>query len=118
MIPLAPNLRLNFCSLVLSFYFDTCAILKHGKVRFSSCHSLNAKIFCEVLIILKLDYFVIEVWHVVVVPIILTNNHFKFLTQMSIGLARLIEMLPTIIPMDSNTNSLAYTNFSITLNLF
>ena len=40
--------------------------------------------------------FIIEVSHDVVVRIILTNNHTKFLMQTSIGLAPLMDKLTTI----------------------
>ena len=41
-----------------------------------------------------------EVSDIVVVRIILTKNYIKFLTQASIGLARLMNMLPTNTLMD------------------
>ena len=44
--------------------------------------------------------FIIEISHVVVVRIILTNNPIKFLKQTSIGLAPLTVMLPTTTLMD------------------
>ena len=47
-----------------------------------------------------MGYFIIEVSHVVVVRTILTNNHPKFLTQASIGLASLMDKLTTIKLMD------------------
>ena len=53
--------------------------IKHGGVPFSPCHSLERLIFHELLIILTLGRFVIEVSHVVaVVRTILTKNHIKF----------------------------------------
>ena len=50
--------------------------------------------------ILKLCCSIIEVSQVVVVRITLTNDHIKFLKQTSIGLAPLMDTLPTIIFMD------------------
>ena len=51
---------------------------------------LNFEFFYEVLIILALDCFIIKNPHVVVMRIILTNNHTKLLTQTSIGPAHLM----------------------------
>ena len=68
---------------------------------------LNFEFFYEVLIILALDCFIIENPHVVVVRIILTNNHTKLLTQTSIGPAHLMDMLPM--------SKLRYISFSIKL---
>ena len=66
----------------------------------------------EVFIILTLGCFIIYVSHVVAVRIILNN---KFLTQASIGIARMVVMLPTIPLMDWNMSKLRNISFSIKL---
>ena len=71
-----------------------------GRELFTSCHSLERFIFYEVLIILTLGFFIIEVSHVAVVHIMLSNNHIKFLTKTTISLARLMDMVHTITLMD------------------
>ena len=52
--------------------------------------------FNEVLINFNAGLFIIKVSHVAVVHIILINNRIKFLTQTSVALARLMDMLPAI----------------------
>ena len=56
-----------------------------------------------------------EVSDIVVVRIILTKNYIKFLTQASIGLARLMNMLPTNTLMDWNMSKLGDISLSIKL---
>ena len=56
--------------------------------------------------------FIIEVSHVVVVRIILTNNHIKFLTKTSIALALLKDMLPAVMLMDQNMSKLRNARIS------
>ena len=69
--------------------------IKHSRVPFSSCQYL------------------LVIWHVVLVRIILTNNHIKFLAQTSIGLARLMGMLLTITLIDWNMSKLRNISFSV-----
>ena len=54
-----------------------------------------------------------EVSHVAVVRIIVANNHIKFLTQTSIGLARLMNMLPKITFIDWNMSKPKNISFYI-----
>ena len=89
------------------------SIIRHDRVHFSSCHSLER--FYKVLIISTLGCFIIEVSRVVLVLIILTKNRIKYLTPASVGVARSIGMLPAIAPMDWNKSKLGNISFSMKL---
>ena len=63
--------------------------------------------------ILTLSCFIIEVSHVA--PITLTNNLIKLLTQTSIAIVRLMDMLPTTTLMNLNMSKLGNISLSIKL---
>ena len=129
----SPILRLNFRSSVVSFYFSPSTVLKisgkpppspfnptppsstfkHDRVPFSSCHFFEGLIFYELLMILTLSCFIIEVPHVARTT--LTNNHIKLLTQTSVAIVRLMDMLLTTTLMNLNMSKLGNISFSIKL---
>ena len=63
--------------------------------------------------ILTLSCFIIEVSYVA--PITLTNNLIKLLTQTSIAIVRLMDMLPTTTLMNLNMSKLGNISLSIKL---
>ena len=92
--------------------YNSSPLLQLSTVEYPFLPNTFLKVY-EVLIILTMGYFIIDVSHVVVVRIILTNNHTKFLTQTSIGLTSLMDKLTTIELMDWNMSKRRIISFSI-----
>ena len=61
--------------------FRNLILLSMVESPFLLAISLNVRYFYKVLIVLTLDYLIIQDSHVAVVRLILTNHHIKFLTQ-------------------------------------
>ena len=86
---------------------------KQGRVPFSSCDSFESLILLWGINNFNINLF--DYWNFtcVVVRIISTNNHIKFLTQRSVDLACMMDTLPTITLMEWNISKLRNVSFPI-----